>query len=146
MLILKESMLQYIASVGIVFLILNSGAGTLSTLYFIAKHHEELDCDHLLDGIILGFIALLVLVMTLINYLCNCCITTCSCKFLGLISSLGILSSTFYNVYLYYERSDNCQETYEKHDLEKYYNYYLICLLINSFLILCVIFGYFCCK
>ena len=139
-------MLQYIASLGIIFLILNSGAGTLSTLYFLIKHHEELDCDHLLDGIIVGLIALFILVMAIINYLCNCCIATCSCKFLSSISSLGIIGATFYNVYLYYDRSSDCKNNYEENDLEKYYNYYLICLLINTFLILCVGIGYFCCK
>ena len=129
-------MLKYLLGLVLFCLALNSGAGTISTIYYISKNRDELDCDNLLNGIYFGVASICILAYTLVSFLYNCCSVNICCKFFTFISSLSILSATIYNLYLYSERSQECIDIYKEHDLEKYYNYYLLCLMINTILII----------
>ena len=100
--------------------------------------YEELDCDKLRNGIIYGCTSIFILIISLLSYLANCCQFNICIKFAILVSSLSILVSSGYNAYLYDNRSIECKNQYKEHDIEKYYNYFLIALLINSILIILI--------
>ena len=129
-------MLKFLLSISTFLLLLSSSIGIISTLYYINNKYDELDCANLREFIIVGLCSVFLLVISLFMYMCNCCNKNICIKALTFISCLLILFSTGYNSYLYLDRSDNCTEYYKQNDVEQYYNYFILGLLINSAIII----------
>lgn len=118
----------------VVFII--CGLNSASSFYYLNNKYNELDCDNLRHGILFGLGSILLLVLSGLIFFCNCCNPNKCIKGLSGIACLCILASTGYNSYLYYDRSDNCTHVYETKNIEKYYDYYFLGLLVSSVLIL----------
>jgi hypothetical protein len=139
-------MLKYLLGIGTFLLFLSSSAGILSTLYFITNKYDELDCDNLRDGILVGLGSIILLAISIFMFICNCCNRNICIKIVLFISCLLILISTGYNGYLYDNRSDNCTQYYKNNNVDEYYNYYIYGLLINSAIIIFTSLCFCCCK
>jgi hypothetical protein len=114
---------------------LTSITGLITTLVYYYHKYEELECGNLRTGVVVGIIALVGQILSILLYLITCCSSTFK-KFLIGLFSLNVIGSFIYNLYLNQDITNNCKEYYKEKDIWEYYNYFMVTLFVNSILII----------
>jgi hypothetical protein len=108
------------------------------TAYFYFSNYDNINCGNLKIGIILGLTSIFSLVLSSIMY-CSSCIS----KIFVPISSLFILCTFTYNIYLYENIIAHCKQHYIDKNIWPYYCYLVISLgiitIISFIFMICVI-------